>query len=187
MLQYIRGSHKKQRMSVGVRPCNSQLKCFPLKHIHLSLEEKTAVETHESIKSSIRSSMSDASKARLAALSSLLDELIVRKVLPLRSALTFPSMSIWQKFLWWPTPTIKRATKFNFHISYFLQMNSCNHFAKQGKEVRTFYKARVTYCIFWSAVLKSRDTPQLEQCIMTTLNYILVNIPDLLWFKTIHP
>lgn len=74
------GTHHKRRMSV--RPRSSQLKCFPLKHIHVSLQQKTAVETHESIKSSIRSSISDASKARLAALSSLLDELIVHKVLP---------------------------------------------------------------------------------------------------------
>ena len=82
MLQHIRGSHQKRRMSVGVRPRSLLLKCFPLKHIHVSLQEKTAVETHKSIKSSIRSSISDASKARLAALSSLLDELIVHKVLP---------------------------------------------------------------------------------------------------------
>lgn len=73
-------SHHKQRMSVHLR--SSQLKCFPLKHIYVPLQKKTAVETHESIKSSIRSSISDASKARLAALSSLLDELIVHKVLP---------------------------------------------------------------------------------------------------------
>lgn len=82
MLQHIRGSHQKRRMSVGVRPRSLLLKCFPLKHIHVSLQEKTAVETHKSIKSSIRSSISDASTARLAALSSLLDELIVHKVLP---------------------------------------------------------------------------------------------------------
>jgi hypothetical protein len=59
-----------------------RLSGFSLKHVNVSVQTKTAAETHESIKSSIRASISEASKARLSALSSLLDEIIVHKILP---------------------------------------------------------------------------------------------------------